>query len=84
MEIKEILRGWKQQVVSCLHEEEQIVGAGVLLIPEMYEDPQKDAIHYIAWLQGRLQQRTGWKMQVYVGVPVERLAISVILIILSD
>lgn len=73
MEIKEILRGWKQQVVSCLNEEEQIVGAGVLLIPEMYEDSQKDAMQYIAWLQGRLQQRTGWRMQVYVGVPVERL-----------
>lgn len=40
MEMRSILKDWKQQVVSNLHEEEQLTGAGVLLIPQMYREQQ--------------------------------------------
>lgn len=42
MEMRSILKDWKQQVVSNLHEEEQLTGAGVLLIPQMYREQQME------------------------------------------
>ena len=71
MEMRSILKDWKQQVVSNLHEEEQLTGAGVLLIPQMYREQQMEAMEYVTWLQKRMQAKTGWKTQVYVGTADE-------------
>ena len=73
-EMRYILRDWQQQVVSSLHEEEQLTDAGVLLIPQMYKEQQMEVMEYVAWLQKRLQARTGRKTQVYVGTAVSRIA----------
>lgn len=68
--MQELLQNWNRLAVSCLNQEEQIVGAGMILIPQICRERQMDTMEYITYLKSRMQQKTGWEMQVYVGIPV--------------
>ncbi len=72
-ELRVLLQNWKRLAVSCLNKEEQIVGAGMILIPQMCKERQMDTMEYMTYLKSRIQQKTGWEMQVYVGIPVSEI-----------